>query len=100
MRDQMRAHLGWIEAQLGDGRKWLLGDFSLADVSAYMNFWYVRSNLLAEEDQAVAGIERLGWAGLFNSCRQLKASARRPPVSCQSHGGELAHALAPRLSIR
>ena len=25
------------QAQLGDGRKWLLGDFSLADVSAYMN---------------------------------------------------------------
>ena len=24
MRDQLRAQLGWIEAQLGDGRKWLL----------------------------------------------------------------------------
>ncbi len=42
MRDQLRAHLGWIEAQLGDGRKWLLGEFSLADVSAYMNVWYAR----------------------------------------------------------
>jgi glutathione S-transferase len=59
MRDQLRAHLGWIEAQLGDGRKWLLGDFSLADVSAYMNVWYVRSNLSAEEDQAVAGLDRI-----------------------------------------
>ena len=47
MRDQIRAHLGWIEAQLGDGRPWLLGDFSLADVSAYMNVWYVRSSLVA-----------------------------------------------------
>ena len=63
MRDQMRAHLGWIEAQLADGRKWLLGDFSLADVSAYMNVWYVRSNLLAEEDRAVAGLDRI-FAGL------------------------------------
>jgi glutathione S-transferase len=63
MRDQMRAHLGWIEAQLGDGRKWLLGDFSLADVSAYMNVWYVRSNLSEEEDQATAGLERI-FAGL------------------------------------
>ncbi|HEY4808763.1 MAG TPA: glutathione S-transferase family protein [Roseiarcus sp.] len=63
MRDQLRAHLGWIEAQLGDGRKWLLGDFSLADVSAYMNVWYVRSNLSAEEDQAVAGLDRI-FAGL------------------------------------
>jgi glutathione S-transferase len=25
MRDQLRAHVGWIEAQLGDGREWLLG---------------------------------------------------------------------------
>ena len=59
MRDQMRAHLGWIEAQLSDGRQWLLGDFSLADVSAYMNVWYVRSNLTAEEDGAVAGVDKV-----------------------------------------
>src|SRR5512133_3756091 len=26
MMDQFRAHVDWIEAQLGDGRKWLLGD--------------------------------------------------------------------------
>ena len=55
MRDQLRAHLGWIEAQLSDGRTWLLGDFSLADVSAYMNVWYVRSSLVSTQDQAVAG---------------------------------------------
>jgi hypothetical protein len=59
MRDQMRAHLGWIETQLCDGRKWLLEDFSLADVSAYMNVWYARSNLVAEEDQALAGLNRI-----------------------------------------
>jgi glutathione S-transferase len=45
MRDQFRAHVGWIEAQLSDGREWLLEAFSLADVHAYMNVWYVRSNL-------------------------------------------------------
>jgi glutathione S-transferase len=59
MRDQLRAQLGWIEAQLADGRKWLLGDFSLADVSAYMNIWYMRSNLSAEEDQVVAGLNSI-----------------------------------------
>jgi glutathione S-transferase-like protein len=59
MRDQMRAHLGWIEAQLSDGRQWLLGDFSLADVSAYMNVWYVRSNLREEEDRALAGVDKI-----------------------------------------
>ncbi|MDB5578079.1 MAG: glutathione S-transferase family protein [Bradyrhizobium sp.] len=46
MRDQFRAHLQWIEAQLADGRKWLGGDKAgLCDVNAYMNVWYVRSNL-------------------------------------------------------
>jgi glutathione S-transferase len=63
MRDQMRAQLGWIEAQLADGRQWLLGDFSLADVSAYMNVWYLRSSLPAEEDQATAGLDSI-FAGL------------------------------------
>ena len=47
MRDQLRAHVDWIEAQLGDGRDWLLGHQpSLGDVNAYMNVWYVRGNLL------------------------------------------------------
>jgi glutathione S-transferase len=63
MRDQLRAQLGWIEAQLSDGRKWLLGEFSLADVSAYMNVWYARSNLSAEEDQVIAGLDKI-FAGL------------------------------------
>lgn len=45
MRDQFRAHVDWIEAQLRDGRKWLLGESSLADVNAYMNVWYVRAHL-------------------------------------------------------
>jgi glutathione S-transferase len=57
MRDQFRAHLGWIEAQLGDGREWLLEEFSLADVNAYMNVWYPRSNL-SEADQTVAGLSQ------------------------------------------
>jgi glutathione S-transferase len=59
MRDQFRAQLGWIEAQLGDGRKWLFGDYSLADVSAYMNVWYARSSLASPDDQAVAGVEKI-----------------------------------------
>ena len=50
MRDQFRANLGWIEAQLADGRKFLLGELSLADVNAYMNPWYARQNLREIED--------------------------------------------------
>jgi glutathione S-transferase len=63
MRDQLRAHLGWIDAQLSDGRKWLIGDFSLADISAYMNVWYMRSSLASAEDRAAAGHEKI-FAGL------------------------------------
>jgi hypothetical protein len=48
LRDQYRAHVAWIEEQLaggGSARPWLLGEPSLADFTAYMNLWYVRSNL-------------------------------------------------------
>ena len=45
MRDQFRANADWIEAQLGDGRNFLLGEFSLADINAYMNVWYTRQSL-------------------------------------------------------
>jgi glutathione S-transferase len=79
MRDQLRAHLGWIEAQLSDGRKWLLGDFSLADASAYMNVWYMRSNLSAEDDQAIAGLD-----SIFADLSQVAAWESR--VRAVGHG--------------
>jgi hypothetical protein len=50
MRDQFRANVDWIEAQLCDGKKFLLGEFSLADVSAYMNVWYTRQSMPGIED--------------------------------------------------
>jgi glutathione S-transferase len=50
-RAQVRAHLGFVETQLkSSARNWLLGEFSLADVSAYMNVWYIRSNLAAADE--------------------------------------------------
>lgn len=46
MRDQYRAHVGWIETQLGNGSPWLGGNqISMIDINAYMNIWYVRSSL-------------------------------------------------------
>jgi glutathione S-transferase len=61
MRDQLRAHVGWIEAQLGDSREWLLGNFSLADINAYMNVWYTRANL-SNANQMLAKFPRtLAW---------------------------------------
>jgi glutathione S-transferase len=50
LREQFRAHVGWIETQLADGREWLFGDFSLADVHTYMNVWYVRAHLANADD--------------------------------------------------
>lgn len=46
MRDQYRANVQWIDAQLADGRRFMCGDqISLCDINAYMNIWYVRTNL-------------------------------------------------------
>jgi glutathione S-transferase len=78
MRDQFRAHVGWIEAQLSDGREWLLGEFSLADVNAYMNVWYARSNL-SDADQTVAGLDKL-----FSALPRTLAWERR--IQAIGHG--------------
>jgi hypothetical protein len=62
MRDQLRAHVDWIEAQLGDGRAWLLGKQpSLGDINAYMNIWYVRGNLLNSEQLFGQFPNMLAW---------------------------------------
>jgi hypothetical protein len=61
MRDQYRAHVDWIEAQLSDGRDWLLTEFSLADVHAYMNVWYVRAHLANAPELLAAFPRTLAW---------------------------------------
>ena len=60
-RDQLRCNVAMIEAQLAT-TPWLLGGAaSLADVNAYMNIWYVRSNL-AEAGEWLAEFPNvLGW---------------------------------------
>ena len=45
MRDQFRANVDWIEAQLSGGKTFLLDEFSLADINAYMNVWYARQSM-------------------------------------------------------
>ena len=58
MRDQCRAHVQWIDLQLGDGRLWLSGNkTSLLDVNAYMNIWYIRTNL-PNADEMLAEFRR------------------------------------------
>jgi glutathione S-transferase len=59
MRDQFRAHVRWMEAQLGDGRSWMCGDKpGLCDVNAYMNVWYLRANLPGEAERLLAEFTR------------------------------------------
>ena len=64
MRDQFRAHVAWIDTQLGDERTWLAGDApSLVDVDAYMNLWYVRAHL-ANSDEMLGEFDHTrAWAG-------------------------------------
>jgi len=61
MRDQFRAHVAWIESQLGDGREWLFGRFSLADVHAYMNIWYACASPVGAERLLAAFPRASAW---------------------------------------
>jgi glutathione S-transferase len=91
MRDQFRAHVGWIEAQLSDGRQWLLGDFSLADVNAYMNVWYSRSNL-SPQDETASGLDRI-----FDGLRHAPAWEGR--IKALGHGAREEMSAAEALDI-
>ena len=91
MRDQFRAHLAWIDAQLCDERTWIAGDQpSLCDVNAYMNVWYVRAHLddaddlLAEYDHVRCWAARLRAVGHgsrtdMSSQDALEIAARATP---------------------
>ncbi|MFN5719746.1 MAG: glutathione S-transferase C-terminal domain-containing protein, partial [Bradyrhizobium sp.] len=61
MRDQFRANVDWIEAQLGDNRPFLFGEFSLADVSAYMNVWYARQSLATMDEMMKSWPRIAAW---------------------------------------
>jgi hypothetical protein len=64
MRDQFRAHVAWIDAQLADGRVWLAGETpSLIDVDAYMNLWYVRAHLDTADEMLAEFDHTRAWAG-------------------------------------
>jgi glutathione S-transferase len=97
MRDQFRAHLAWIDTQLGDERTWISGETpSLCDVDAYMNLWYLRNSLensdemLAEFDHARAWAGRLRAVGHgsrteLSSAEALEIAARAAPETEESH---------------
>lgn len=50
MSGVLRAHLGWVEEALGDGRTFLYGDApSLADLAVYHCVWFVRDRAKAQD---------------------------------------------------
>jgi glutathione S-transferase len=92
MKDQFRAHVDWIERQLGDGREWLLDVFSLADINAYMNVWYAQWNLdgfetmLRQFPRVVAWVARMKTVGHgerseMSSHDALELAAAATPLS-------------------
>jgi glutathione S-transferase len=97
MRDQFRAHLAWIDTQLGDERTWISGETpSLCDVDAYMNLWYLRNSLensdemFAEFDHARAWAGRLRAVGHgsrteLSSAEALEIAARAAPETEELH---------------
>jgi glutathione S-transferase len=95
MRDQFRAHVHWIETQLGSGRAWITGDKpGLCDVNAYMNIWYVRAHLadalemLAEFGHVRAWEARLraighGRRSEMSAADALEIAARAVPQTAE-----------------
>lgn len=67
--EQLRAHAGFLESQLADGRPYLLGDApSWADCTAYHPVWFLRSvppaaGCLEEYERLGAWAERLRAVG-------------------------------------
>ena len=60
MREQFRAHTQWIETELAGSGPFLCGGApGLVDVNAYMNVWYIRSNLPAVADRLMAEFPKL-----------------------------------------
>jgi glutathione S-transferase len=59
MRGQWRAQAAWLDAALASS-DWLAGDApGLADISAYMNLWFLRGAARAPYDALTAGLDRL-----------------------------------------
>jgi glutathione S-transferase len=95
MRDQLRAHLQWMETQLGDGRPWMDGDRpGLCDVHAYMNVWYVRQNL----PTAGQVFAEFGNLRAWESRMRAIGHGRRSEMST-SDALELAAAATPQTAV-
>ena len=92
MRDQFRAHLQWIDAQLCDGRTFISGEAaSLCDVNAYMNLWYVRAHLENADDMLAEFDHARAWAG------RLRTTGHGPHAEISSAEAlQIAHDATPQ----
>jgi glutathione S-transferase len=93
MRDQFRAHMQWIDTQLGKDSSWFGGDRAgLIDVNAYMNVWYTRANMpdadamLAEFRHARAWEARMravghGSRSEMSSAEALEIATKATPLT-------------------
>lgn len=62
MAEQLRANLGWLEEQLGDGRKFLMGEApGIADANAYYNLAFIRWIVPAAAKAADAMSSLAAW---------------------------------------
>jgi glutathione S-transferase len=60
MRGQYRAMATWFDTQLSQGGDWLSGQaVGLADIAAYMNFWFMESALKGEVAKLTEGLLHL-----------------------------------------
>lgn len=76
MRDQWRGHVAWIEEALGDGEgDFLTGDApGVADLSAYMNVWFLKNAVRPVYDGLMAPFTRtLAW------CERIEALGHGRP---------------------
>lgn len=93
-RAQFRSNIDLLEAELSV-RPWLLGDeVSLADVNAYMNLWYVRTNL-PDSDALFAEFSRVrDWES------RLKAAGHGARTDISGAGAiAIAHAAKPTTQV-
>ncbi len=69
MKDQWRAQAAWLNAQLSDGKPFLLGDnVSLADVHGHTHVWFLRSALPDAASQLLKEFEHVrAWEERLNA---------------------------------
>ena len=82
LRDALRAQLDWLETQLDDGRRFLLGgDPGLADFTTYHPIWFLKTFYppanaeLARTPRVAAWAERVGAIGHGRSTPMERAEA-------------------------